>query len=243
MLGWMTKPREHSAQALLGDLDTRHAVVLTQCTSPDEAVPAPEVAAPEPPAWMREAWLQPEPTRPPLWRLPPAEPTVQVRPPDVPMVVSSLGGRVVRGELDPLALGQAVHEALAVADLLGEGPTDEVLARRVAARWSGAIAERALEAVHIVRELLRELGCLELRREVPLMTGDAIVRVDALVRHPGGYLVLDYELEDAAPEELARNHGLQLQGYRTALAAMLGQPPAAAVVGLSTGTLVNLELP
>ncbi|MDB5099979.1 MAG: exodeoxyribonuclease subunit beta [Cyanobacteria bacterium RYN_339] len=239
MVGWTPKARVGSAQELLdvslnGETLCGHPVLVTQCmAAEDEALPA---ADRELPNWVERQEVAPVE----LWQAPPSVPPSTGSRQPVQATATPLNGRIDRGDLPARELGQAIHEALCVANLAGDGLPDDVLASRLTMRWSADIARCAIQAVVITRALLLDLGCLELRREVPFMTSGVALRVDALMRHAGGYMVLDFKLEDAPAAEIAEHHAVQLAGYRDAVSALLGVLPEAAVVALGSGQLVRL---
>jgi ATP-dependent exoDNAse (exonuclease V) beta subunit len=148
------------------------------------------------------------------------------------------------------AFGTLVHALLA----LPEFPEGDALARTAAALAAqrGLDAKDAADAADLaqrVRDLpgLAAIGAADVvYREVPFVyrAGGQVLdgRIDLAYRVGGSWTVIDFKTARLASEDEARSrYGDQLRRYRTALAALTGQPVKASLCLVRTGELVTVE--
>lgn len=242
LLGWLENPTQGTLQDLLGanlqgDRLCGHPVLVSRVTGgAGMAVPDPGTLAP---ASSGSVVLPPS-----FWRM---EAQQSIRP-EPGVVPADWEERALEGclehplEVDSLDLGKAVHEALRLADLLGNGWADHVLENRLQQRWPEPIPSLALWAIQLVRAAYRELCAIELLREVPLVgqvDGHEVAgRVDVLLRTPAGWWVIDYKIDEADATRIVERHGAQLSRYRSLVKQSLGEECTIAILALGSGTLV-----
>jgi len=148
------------------------------------------------------------------------------------------------------AFGALVHALLARP----EAPEADALARTAAtlATRSGLDATDAADAADLAKRVralpaLAAIGTADVvYREVPFVyrTGGQALdgRIDLAYRVAGSWTVIDFKTArlGSAAEARAR-YGEQLRRYRTALAALTGEPVSASLCLVRTGELVTVE--
>jgi ATP-dependent exoDNAse (exonuclease V) beta subunit len=148
------------------------------------------------------------------------------------------------------AFGTLVHALLA----LPEFPEGEALARTAAALapQRGLDAQDAADAADLAQRVralpaLAAIGAADVvYREVPFVhrAGGQFLdgRIDLAYRVNGSWTVIDFKTARLASADEARSrYGEQLRRYRTALAALTGQPVKASLCLVRTGELVPVE--
>ena len=171
--------------------------------------------------------------------------------PSGPGASKSLGMTAAVGD-KATSFGTLVHALLA----LPEFPEGDALARSAStlAAQRGLDARDAAEAADLAKRVralpaLAAIGKADVvYREVPFVyrTGGQVLdgRIDLAYRVAGSWTVIDFKtaLLSSADEARAR-FGEQLRRYRTALAALTGQPVEASLCLVRTGELVPVEEP
>jgi ATP-dependent exoDNAse (exonuclease V) beta subunit len=169
--------------------------------------------------------------------------------PSGPGASKSLGMTAAAGD-SAAVFGALVHALLA----LPEFPEGDALARTAStlAAQRGLDAHDAAEAADLAKRVralpaLAAIGSADVvYREVPFVyrTGGQVLdgRIDLAYRVAGSWTVIDFKTArlGSAAEARAR-FGEQLRRYRTALAALTGEPVTASLCLVRTGELVPVE--